>query len=118
MGISWRLFRSNRWDGMEMPRSRLQIRRLTLRGWIAVCLILAAAVGVPLVLSSRSISQRRAALSLKRAQAHLAAREFDQARSELRAALRLQPGNAEARHQLATMELGLGNWELAFLEFQ
>ena len=92
--------------------------RLKLRHWIGLCLILAAAIGLPRVLSSRFLSQHRAELSLKRAQAHLAAREFDQARNEFRAALRLQPGNAAARHQLATLELGLGNWELAFLEFQ
>src|ERR1700694_2576001 len=92
--------------------------RLKLRGWLALFLILATVVGVPRVLSSRFLSQQRAALSLRRAQAHLAAREFDQARTEFRAALRLQPGNAEARHQLATLELGRGNWELAFLELQ
>jgi len=92
--------------------------RLKLRGWIALCLILATAVGLPRALSSRFVSQRRVALSLKRAQAHLVAHELDQARSELRAALRLQPGNADARYQLANIELGLGNWELAFLEFQ
>jgi tetratricopeptide (TPR) repeat protein len=30
----------------------------------------------------------------------------------------MQPGNGEARSQLAAMELGLRNWELAFLEFE
>jgi tetratricopeptide (TPR) repeat protein len=92
--------------------------RLTLRGWIALCLILAAAVGLPRFLSSRLMSQRRLASSLERARAHLAAREFDQGRRELRAALGFDPGNADARNQLATMELGLGNREIAFLEFQ
>jgi tetratricopeptide (TPR) repeat protein len=92
--------------------------RLKFRGWIALCLIAMVMVSLPLVLSSRFVSQRRAALKFKRAQAHLASREFDQARTEFRAALRLQPGNAEARHQLAAMELGVGNWEVAFLEFQ
>ena len=92
--------------------------RLKLRGWIALCLILAAAVGLPRVLSSGVVSERRAALSLKRAQRRLAAHNLEQARSELRDALRLQPGNAAARYQLATIELGLGNWELAFVELQ
>jgi len=92
--------------------------RLKLRGWIALSLILAAAVGLPRFLSSRFLSQRRLASSLERARTHLAAREFDQARRELHAALGLEPGNAGARNQLATMELGLGNREIAFLEFQ
>jgi len=92
--------------------------RLNLRGWIALCLILTAAVGLPWFLSSRFMSQRRLASSLERARKHLAAREFDQARRELRTALRMEPGNADARNQLATMELGLGNREVAFLEFQ
>src|SRR6266852_2265954 len=95
-----------------MSRATAFIRdRLKIRGWIALCLIVAAAVGLPRVFSSRFVSQRRAALSLTRAQAHLAG-------SELRAALRLQPGNGDARHQLAILELRLGNPELAFLEFE
>src|SRR6266851_2513560 len=102
-----------------MSRATAFIRdRLKIRGWIALCLIVAAAVGLPRVFSSRFVSQRRAALSLTRAQAHLAAGELDRARSELRAALRLQPGNGDARHQLAILELRLGNPELAFLEFE
>src|SRR5260370_10708540 len=32
--------------------------------------------------------------------------------------LRLQPGNAEARQQLAALELGMGNRELAFLALE
>jgi len=102
-----------------MSRAIAFIRdRLKIRDWIALCLIVAAAVAVPQIVSSRFVSQRRAALSLKRAQARLAAGELDRARSELRFALRLQPGNAAARHQLAILELRLGNWELAFLEFE
>jgi predicted Zn-dependent protease len=92
--------------------------RLKPRGWIALSLILAAAVGLPRFLSSRFMSQRRLAGTLERARTHLAAREFDKARRELRTALGLDPGNADARNQLATMELGLGNREVAFLEFQ
>src|SRR6266850_2476074 len=102
-----------------MSRAIALIRdRLKTRGWIALCLIVAAAVALPQVVSSRFVSQRRAALGLKRAQARLAAGELDRARSELRFALWLQPGNAAARHQLAILELRLGNWELAFLEFE
>src|ERR1700682_3024949 len=92
--------------------------RVTVRGWVALCVLVAVLVSVPQVLSSRFVTERRAARSLKLAQAHLAAHEFDKARSEFRATLRMQPGDGEARQQLATMELGLGNWELAFLEFQ
>jgi predicted Zn-dependent protease len=75
-------------------------------------------VWLPQVLRTRFVTERRAAFNRERAQAHLASGEFDQARAEFRAALRLQPGNGEARRQLAAMELRLGHWELAFLEFQ
>ena len=101
-----------------MLRAISFIRALKLRGWIALSLMVAAVVGLPRVLSSRFVSERRAALSLRRAQAHLASRELDEARDELRVALRLQPGNAEARQQLAALELGTGNRELAFLELE
>jgi predicted Zn-dependent protease len=92
--------------------------RLKLRRWIALCLIVAAVVWLSQVLPTRFVTERRAALNLEQAQAHLASGEFDQARAEFRAALRLQPGNGEARRQLAAMELRLGHWEIAFLEFQ
>ena len=92
--------------------------RLRLRGWVAVGVALAMLTSAPRALRSRFVTERRAAFSLKRAQAHVAARQFDDARRDFRAALLLQPANAGARLQLATMELGLGNPELAFLEFQ
>jgi cellulose synthase operon protein C len=92
--------------------------RLTARSGIALCLIAAATVVLPYVIGSRFVAQRREALALQRAHAHLALREFDKARSELQAALRLQPGDAVARRQLAATELALGNTELAFLEYQ
>src|ERR1700682_2352421 len=90
----------------------------TLRGWIALCVIAAAALSLPKVWASGYLTRRRAALHLKRARAELAANEFHQARAQLRAALRLQPDNREARQDLATMDLGVGNWELALLEFE
>jgi tetratricopeptide (TPR) repeat protein len=92
--------------------------RLKLPGWIALCVIAAAAFYLPQVLSTRFVTQRQAAFKLERAQAHLASGEFDQARAELRAALRLQPDHGKARRELAELELRLGHWELAFLEFQ
>src|SRR2546427_6486218 len=92
--------------------------RMTLRGWVALCLLAAATIAAPRVWTSGFVTERRAALSLRRAGAHLAARELDQARVELRATLRLRPSSAEARAQLARLELGEGNWELAFLEYQ
>lgn len=97
---------------------RLMHHRLKLRGWIALALIVACMLSAPQVWSSRVVTESRAAFHLKRARAHVASREFDQARARFRAGLRLQPGNAEARRQLAAMEIGLGNWELASLEFQ
>jgi predicted Zn-dependent protease len=103
-------------------RERVGVIRdwLKRRGWIALAasLIVMGAVSLPLVWSSRFVSQRRAALHLKQAASHLASGEYDLTRGELRAVLRLHPRNAEARRQLAAMELGLGNWEVSFLEFQ
>jgi len=90
----------------------------TLRGWIALCAIAAAALSLPKVWTSGVVTERRAALHLKRARAALAANEFHQARAQLRAALRLRPDDREARQDLAAMELGVGNWELALLEFE
>jgi len=91
--------------------------RLKLLGWIALGLIAAALVGSQ-VLPIPFVTERRAAFNLEQAQAHLASGDFEQAKAEFRAALRLQPANREARRQLAAMELRLGRWELAFLEFQ
>lgn len=90
----------------------------TLRGSIALCAIAAAALSLPRVWRSDFVTGRRAAFHLKRASADLARNQPRQARSQFRAALRLQPGNPEARRRLAAMELGLGNWELALLELE
>src|SRR5207249_12324541 len=67
---------------------------------------------------SRFLSQRRAARELGQARLSVASLDFDRARVRFRAALRLEPFEATARHELADMELGLGNWELAFLELE
>lgn len=89
-----------------------------LRGWIAFCAIAAAALSLPKVWASGFVTARRAAFHLERARTELASSGFRRARAEFRAALRLQPGNREARERLAKMESGLGNWELALLEYQ
>ena len=77
-----------------------------------------AAVCAPRVWRSRFVTQRRAARELGQARLSVASRDFDRARVRFRAALRLEPFQATARHELADMELGLGNWELAFLELE
>jgi predicted Zn-dependent protease len=94
--------------------------RLGFRGWVLLCIIIiiAVLVSMPWILRSRFVAERRAALSTRRAEAHLAAGELDAARRDFRAALRLQPDAVGVRQQLATLELNLGDWELAFLEFQ
>ena len=89
-----------------------------LRGWIALCGTAATLLLVALLWDSRFVTGRRAAFHLDRARAHLASRELQQARAAFRASLRLQPDGVEARRQLAAMELGLGEWELAFLELE
>src|ERR1700693_484213 len=92
--------------------------KLRLRGWIAIGAVLLALVSAPALWHSRFGTERRAAFRLQRAQAHLDARELDQARADFRQALRLRPFDAGARLQLAAIELGADNWELAFLEYQ
>ena len=54
---------------------RLTHARLKLRGWIALCLIVAAVVWLLQVLPSRFVPERRAVLNLEGAQAHLADRK-------------------------------------------
>jgi tetratricopeptide (TPR) repeat protein len=89
------------------------------RGGLALLVLLAAAaVAVPTLLRTPVVTHWRSGLALKRAQAHLGAHQYEQARTEFRAALRLEPGNAVALRALADMELGLGNTELAFLDYE
>ena len=90
----------------------------TLGAWVALCAIAATLFALPRVWSSRFVVGRRTALHLTRARAHLGSRELPRARTEFRSALRLQPESGAARSELAAMELGLGNWELAFLEME
>jgi tetratricopeptide (TPR) repeat protein len=91
--------------------------RLKLLAAIALCLI-AGVAALPLGWRSDLVARQRAAFHLKRAQAQVSAGKLDEARSGFRASLNLQPGDADARRQLAAMELSRGNWELAFLEYQ
>jgi predicted Zn-dependent protease len=75
-------------------------------------------VGARWAMESRFVAERRSELHLRRARAAVAARAYDEARSEFRSALRLSPGDLAARRELAAMELGLGRTELAFVEYQ
>ena len=93
-------------------------RRIKVRGWIALLLLAATVAALPRAFRSRFVSERRAALALKRAQDRRAAGEVSSAREEFQAALRLEPGGLQAREQLAAMELQQGHWELAFLQYQ
>ena len=86
--------------------------------WIALGVAIIAAVCAPRAWRSRPVTQLRAARELDGARALLAARHFDEARARFRAALRLDPLHPIARHELARMELSLGNWELAFVELE
>ena len=93
-------------------------RRMRVRGWIGLLVVVVGALAAPSVVRSRLVSTWRAALCLRRARSDVASRAFEQARIEFRAALRLQPSNAMARSELAEMERSLGNTELAFLEYE
>ena len=84
----------------------------------AIALGAAAVFGAVRLWASPFALVRRAALHARRARTAAAADDFRQARREFRAALRLLPGDADARRQLAAMEGDRGNWELAFLELE
>ncbi len=88
------------------------------RGWAVAFAAVALLASLPPLWRSRFVTGRRAALLVRSAEAHLAAREFDAARADLRAALRLQPADARARQRLAAAEMEAGNWELAFVEYE
>ena len=75
--------------------------------WIALGAAMVAAVCAPRVWRSRFVTQRRAARELGQARLSVASRDFDRARVRFRAALRLEPFHATARHELADMELGV-----------
>jgi tetratricopeptide (TPR) repeat protein len=107
----------------KSPRPVRQVLRLwkdrRVQGGLALLVLLAAAaLAVPTLLRTPVVTHWRSGLALKRAQAHLGAHQYEQARTEFRAALRLEPGNAVALRELADMELGLSNTELAFLDFE
>ncbi len=113
---------SGKSSGAAAPMPKL-LRSLnaTMRpgGWIALLIVMAtAAVALPRALESRFVSKRRAAFALRRAQAHLASHQIEPARAEFAAALQLEPGDLVARRELGEMELGLGNTELAFLDYE
>jgi predicted Zn-dependent protease len=92
-------------------------RRMRFRGWIGLA-VLTAALVAPTVVHSPRVSRWRSALCLERARSLVASSAFEQARIEFRSALRLQPGNAPARSELANVEGSLGHTELAYLEYE
>ena len=85
---------------------------------MALCSVAVVALSVQPLLRSRWVNERRVSRSMQRARAYLAVRDLEAGHRELQDVLRLQPANADARYELATLELGTGNWELAFVEFQ
>ncbi len=91
---------------------------LSPRVLIALSVAVAALAAAPFAWRSELVRRRRAAIHLGRARAEVASGRLDEARGEFRAALRLQPGDAAGRRQLAEMELSRGNRDLALLEFQ
>jgi tetratricopeptide (TPR) repeat protein len=93
-------------------------RRVTWRGWLALCVVAALLAAAPFAVRSKFVLARRAAYHVHRAEGRLAVGDVAQARVEFRAALRLQPDLAGARRELAAMELAAGNTDLAFLEYE
>src|SRR6478672_5560671 len=97
---------------------RLSHLRLKARTWVVLGVIVGVTVAAPWIVRSRFVAEHRAASLVRQAQSHLAAHELDEARRDLRAALRMQPDAADPRHLLAVTEMSVGDWDLAFLEFQ
>lgn len=100
---------------MEKPQKR---RRLLYLAAVALVSIALGAFAVPRLWRSGFVAQRRAAFHLRRGKADLAAGRIDAARTEFRTASKLKPGDAEARRELAALELSQDKWELAYLELQ
>ena len=88
------------------------------RLWIVGAVVLVAAGVLGFIRARPAIDRFRAKRALTHARAQIASKAFDQARSSLFEAIRLQPLSAEPRKELAFLERSLGNSALALLAFQ
>ena len=97
---------------------RVEWHRLGRRTWILIGLLIASSVGVFILVKSRFLAELRARHIASRGEGLLSKNELAEARLNLRRALRLDPNIPAVRLRLAELERRLGDWELAFLEYQ
>jgi tetratricopeptide (TPR) repeat protein len=88
------------------------------RLWIVGAVVAVAAGVLGLIRARPAIDKFRAERTMAQARSQIASKAFDQARSSLFEAIRLQPLAAEPRRQLAFLEKSLGNNDLALLALQ
>jgi len=97
---------------------RVKWHRLGRRTWILLGLLTASSAGVFALARSGMLAELRARHIARRGERLLSKNELPEARENLRQALRIDPDLPEVRLRLAGLERRLGDWELAFLEYQ
>jgi predicted Zn-dependent protease len=97
---------------------RVKWHRLGRRTWILLVFLTASSAGVFALARSGILAELRARHIARRGERLLSGNELAEARVNLRQALRLDPDMPAIRQRLAALERRLGDWELAFLEYQ
>ena len=97
---------------------RVKWHRLGRRTWLLLALLAASSLCVLALVRSGLLAELRARQIARRGEALLGKNELAEARLALRQALRLDPDLPGVRLRLAALERRLGDWELAFLEYQ
>jgi predicted Zn-dependent protease len=97
---------------------RVRWHRLGRRAWILLGVLVAGSVGVFALVRSGVLAELLARHVARRGEALLAKDDPAGARLSFREALRLDPDLPGVRLRLAELERRLGDWELAFLEYQ
>jgi predicted Zn-dependent protease len=97
---------------------RVKWHRLGRRTWIVLALLVAGSVGVVAGVQSGALARLRARHVAKRGQALLGKNDPAGARLSFREALQLDPDVPGVRLRLAELDRRLGDWELAFLDYQ
>src|SRR5690348_11443967 len=97
---------------------RVSWRRLGRRMWILLGLLVAGLVCGFVLVRSGVLTELRARHVARSGEALLSKNDPAGARLKFREALRLDPDLPGVRLRLAELERRLGDWELAFLEYQ
>jgi predicted Zn-dependent protease len=97
---------------------RVKWHRLGRRTWLLLGLLVAGSLGVFAWVRSGALTELRARHVARGGEALLGENDPAGARLKFREALRLDPDLPGVRLRLAELERKLGDWELAFLEYQ